>query len=1084
MYRMFLPFFAIVWILFSCQCEESRLEEIAPNFECVNCPSDKIIDFGVVRVNTTKEVDLQIQNTGKNILEFKSVNVVFESGVNSEAFSIVQFTASIAPSQKGVIKLAYFPRRSGVDGGKLILEWYHNKAAGKVKTETYTLRGRGAEVGLDICTGDENGSILKCTSDCENNQKDACLSLDFGSIDPKTSDISKRSVIIKNIGEIPMMQKGITVKQCPPNNNQCVESQMISAYEFTLEPTNTKDITIGSKQSNITSVVYKPMDGGKDIGQIVVITDDELLDEVIISITAVGMAPKLCYEAPFYNFGVVPVNTRSDKIFNIKSCGTKPVKIKSISVKNNPDNEFGYDGTTSQIGEEMVPNEEVGLKLYYIPKNEGLDTGSIIIESDDPSLKEGKAEINLMGTGQNLPSCILKLDPVSLDYGHMAAGQKQLKDFYIYNLGDGACEVTKFEGPSNRDNFRIISMFIQGSSSGVISSIPFSMMPGDRVKVQMEYTAQAEKTCISDKMLIYSNSIDSPYETLYLTGCGGEEPVCKFFVLPENNKLNWGNVPVGKTYTRSVVLENIGTSDCYINTGAFGPNVGKWFKLVRVPTYPLRVPVGTSARFDIWCTPDRSGHAPDKDGNPDSSGTKNFISITTTDPNNSSLTFPMLCNGVSSYLMVTPEPAVFPNATSNCSGPDVTISMYNVGSAPLTVSNIVSNSSEFLISAKPNLPLIIQPGSKSSIKMKFSPQFIGSRESTLMISSDASNLLGGKYELLLIGKGLTDSKVEERFVASTKPKIDILWCIDNSGSMADDQASLAGNFPIFINYAVSLNADYQIGVISSEINEAAKTDSGDYNYPGVLFNKKGTPKIIANNPPQNPTPNYQPVLKTSMEIIEAFRKNALIGECCSDEAEACFEATKKALTSPIIDDPNKNKGFLRDQAKLYLIMVADEDDQSPGTVDYYVDYLKQIKKDATGKLLSLSIVAGLDKDGDINNLPTPMKCPGSSSESAGIRYLDMYKKIGKGIAASICNRNWGPLMSKLGLDVFDTQNEFFLHSRPAENSVEVYVAGKKLDKDTPSGFTYDSVNNSVILGPDVNISEGDEVKVTYNLACY
>ncbi|MGC8928314.1 MAG: choice-of-anchor D domain-containing protein [Myxococcota bacterium] len=1084
MYKIYYGILLVPLLFYACQCEESRFEEITPFYECINCASDKVIDFGAIKVNTTREVELKIKNSGKNNLEFKSITASFKSGTNPDAFNVVQFTPSIAPFSTGSIRLSYFPRKSGSDEGILIVQWYHNKAANQTKSETYILKGKAVEAKIDICTGDEKGNVIKCTSECETNQKDDCLSIDFGEIDPRTSDVSKRSVIVKNPGEIRMIQRGILIKQCPLNNNSCEESQMITAYEFTLDPSNTKEVPLEPKRQSLTNVIYKPQDGGKDSGQIIVTTDDELLDEVIIKINGVGLAPKICFDSPFYDFGVVPVNTRSDRAINIRSCGTKPVKVLSITLNNNSDNEFGYDGTTKPIGGELAVDEEVGLKLYYIPRNEGMDTASIVVESDDPVLKDGKAIISLMGTGQNLPSCILKIDPQSLDYGHMATGQKQLKDFYIYNLGDGACEVTKFEGPTYRDNFRIISMFIQGSSNGAISSIPFSMLPGDRVRVQMEYTAQEEKSCLNDRMIIYSNSIDSPYETLYLTGCGGEEAICKFFILPANKKLIWGNVPVGKTGTRSVVLENIGTSECLISTGAFGPNVGKWFKLVRTPQYPLKVPVGTGARFDIWCTPDKNGFAPDKDGNPDVSGLKNYISITTTDPNNSSLTIPMLCNGVSSYLMVNPDPAIFPDGTADCAGPELSITMYNTGSAPLSISDLKSNSAEFVISSKPNLPIIIQPGNKSSINMKFTPQSTGRRESTLTITTDASNLINGKYELPLIGNGLADGKILERYIASAKPKIDILWCIDNSGSMADDQASLAGNFPLFINYAVNVNANFQIGVISSEINEPAKTDSGDYNYPGVLFNKKGTPKIIANNPPRNPTPNYQPLLSTSLEIIDAFRKNALIGECCSDEAEACFEATKKALSPPIIDDPEQNKGFLRDQAKLYLIMVADEDDQSPGTVDYYADYFKQVKKDATGKLLSLSIVTGLDKDGDINNLPNPMKCPGSSSESAGIRYLDMYKKIGKGIAASICNKNWGPLMSKLGLDVFDTKNEFFLHSRPDENSIEVTAGNKTIPRDPQNGYTYDSSNNSILLGPNVNINEGDEVIIKYNLACY
>lgn len=1070
-------------LLVACQCEESRLEEITPFYECTNCPQDKIIDFGVVRVNTQKEIELKILNSGKNDLEFKAITITFVTGLNSDAFSVVQYSPTISPSTTGIIRLGYFPRKSSSDEARLTVEWYHNKVANIVRSETYTLKGKGAEARLDICTGDESGNITRCTSQCERDQKYGCLSIDFGSADPEKGEHPKRSIIVKNSGEIKMLLKGVSIKQCPLNNNSCEESQMVSAYEFSSEPSKVEDVDIHPSSTSTIYIIYKPLDGGVDNGLIKVDTDDELLDEVFIQIKAVGLAPKLCYDSPFYDFGVVPINTRSDKIFNIRSCGTMPVRIMSVALNNNSDNEFGYDGSTKSTLQEMSPDEVVGLKIYYLPRDEGRDTAQIIIESDDSSLKDGKAEINLMGTGQILPSCILKLDPGSLDYGHMASGQRQLRDVYLYNLGDGACEVTKFEGPQHRDNFKIISMFIEGSFSGTISSIPFSMMPGDRVRIQIEYTAQEEKTCLTDQMIIYSNSANSPYETLYLSGCGGEEPICRLFVLPENKRLNWGNVPLGQTYTRSVVLENVGTAECYINTGAFGPNTGKWFKLVRTPQYPLRVPVGTAARFDIWCTPERTGFAPDKDGNPDSSGSKNFINITTTDSNNPALNLPMICNGISSYLMVNPDPAIFPDGTQNCSSGEITVTMYNTGSAPLSVSGLTSNSTEFLISSAPALPLILQPGSKGILRMRFTPHSSGRKESTLTIASDASNLVNGKYQLPLLGNGLVDETVEEKFVASGRPRIDLLWCIDNSGSMADDQASLAGNFPLFINYAVNLKADFQIGVISSEINEAAKTDSGDYNYPGVLFNKKGTPKIIANNPPLNPTPNYQPVLSTSQEIIDAFRKNALIGECCSDEAEACFEAAKMALSPPIINDPQKNMGFLRDQAKLYIIMVSDEDDQSPGSVDYYADFFKQIKSGATSKLLSLSIVVGLDKDGDINNLPDPMRCPGSSSESAGVRYLNMFKKIGNGIAASICNKNWGPLMSKLGFDVFDTKNQFFLSNSPDESSIEVYVGARKIDKDPQNGYSYDAESNSIIFGPNMNISDGSEVRVIYKLSC-
>ncbi|MCX7959928.1 MAG: hypothetical protein N3B13_12875, partial [Deltaproteobacteria bacterium] len=96
MYKACLGLLIVLFIFSACQCEDSKLEEITPFYECTNCSSNKVIDFGTVKVNTTREIDLNIKNSGKNNLEFKSVTATFTSGTNSEAFSVVQFTPSIS----------------------------------------------------------------------------------------------------------------------------------------------------------------------------------------------------------------------------------------------------------------------------------------------------------------------------------------------------------------------------------------------------------------------------------------------------------------------------------------------------------------------------------------------------------------------------------------------------------------------------------------------------------------------------------------------------------------------------------------------------------------------------------------------------------------------------------------------------------------------------------------------------------------------------------------------------------------------------------------------------------------------------
>lgn len=46
--------------------------------------------------------------------------------------------------------------------------------------------------------------------------------------------------------------------------------------------------------------------------------------------------------------------------------------------------------------------------------------------------------------------------------------------------------------------------------------------------------------------------------------------------------------------------------------------------------------------------------------------------------------------------------------------------------------------------------------------------------------------------------------------------VDILWVVDNSGSMADEQASLATNFNSFIDRFLDQNINFKMGIITTD----------------------------------------------------------------------------------------------------------------------------------------------------------------------------------------------------------------------------------------------------------------------------
>ena len=198
-----------------------------------------------------------------------------------------------------------------------------------------------------------------------------------------------------------------------------------------------------------------------------------------------------------------------------------------------------------------------------------------------------------------------------------------------------------------------------------------------------------------------------------------------------------------------------------------------------------------------------------------------------------------------------------------------------------------------------------------------------------------------------------------------------------------------------------------------------------------------------------------------------------------------MEAVRMALSDPLINDDQANKGFLRRYAKLVIIMMSDEDDQSPGTVDYYVAFLKSLKGPRNNDLLSVSMIAGFDRDGDVKNPPSPQICPGSqSSEAGGVRYLDMFKKIGNGLAFTVCSADWGANLQKLGLDAFATNINYYLSRQADPTTIEVTVNGNSVPNDPVKGYTYDPNTNSIVFGSGAVPPKGAVVEVDYSAQCY
>lgn len=193
-------------------------------------------------------------------------------------------------------------------------------------------------------------------------------------------------------------------------------------------------------------------------------------------------------------------------------------------------------------------------------------------------------------------------------------------------------------------------------------------------------------------------------------------------------------------------------------------------------------------------------------------------------------------------------------------------------------------------------------------------------------------LLGGCPDRTVSAVHPTQGKVEVKDVPAVRRNaIDILFVIDDSGSMKEEQDSLKANFGRFVGVLESLDGglpDVHIGVVTPNLGTTA-IDGSKVPTLGSCTDtggERGELRPLGTGGPRflrdvaraggGRDTNYAGTL------AEAFAQLATVGSNgCGIEQH--LEAMKRAL-----DGNPVNAGFLRPDAYLAVIVIADEDDCS------------------------------------------------------------------------------------------------------------------------------------------------------------
>lgn len=262
----------------------------------------------------------------------------------------------------------------------------------------------------------------------------------------------------------------------------------------------------------------------------------------------------------------------------------------------------------------------------------------------------------------------------------------------------------------------------------------------------------------------------------------------------------------------------------------------------------------------------------------------------------------------------------------------------------------------------------------------------------------------------------------DRLVQLTVPTVDALFVVDNSCSMEEEQALLAGNFPVFLSWFIQSGLDFHIGVVSTDMVDPLES--------GRLRQVQGRRWVDAR----------------TREPESVFAQMTVMG------TDGYWLEKGRAATYTAIQllGETDNLGFVRSDAAMHVTVVSDENDDSgdsPIGREEFIAWLRALRP--SRQMVSFSSIVGpVAGCADIG--------------SPGTEYTDVSAEVG-GVIWPICDPDWTTVLDELGFLAVGLDREFFLSALPFPDTVEVSVElpGGATQVFTAADWQYDPVRNSV-----------------------
>jgi len=745
-------------------------------------------------------------------------------------------------------------------------------------------------------------------------------------------------------------------------------------------------------------VEYTPSDFVDDTGQITITSDDP--DEPTVVVDLVGAhvpAPDIDLQPTVLQFGQVMIGSDLTLSATISNLGTADLELGSLVVMGTTEYTLAVDPS----GEVLAPGGTTNVDVTYAPINAGSDYAQVEIPSNDPD--ENPVYLDL--DGAELPVPDIDVDPLLLDFGYVDINTSSTLTVDVSNVGGAVLDVT---------NVTLAGSTEFGWSA---TALPGTLAVGATTVVYVTYSP-VDETSDSGTLTFHSDDPDEP--TVDVTLVAAPTPMPDIDVDPWT--VDFGDVKVNTGESEWVTITNVGDADLdlYSCVRNGDPN----FTISSNPQGSL-LPPGTSVQMEVSFFPLAE------------TSYTGSIDIASNDPVDPIVTVDLLGNGAVPEIEIDPDYWDFGAVYYGCDDV-VDVAIRSIGSAPLTIQgySYVTMPGQSMVPDTTDLDSYINnswdlpPGDEIIVPIEFVPASLANFDGLLSVNSDAVNLASatGAQE----GEGVEGGHAVDQWVQSGNNQSDVLWVVDNSCSMADEQGYLADDFGYFYSIVNGAGVDYRIATVT--------TDNASF---------QGSTKVI------DPfTPNGQ----------ATFASNCTVGSGGSGTERGLMYGYN-ALTMAI-NGTYPNSGFWRQDAGLQVVFVSDEEDQS-GSWSTYLSYYQGLKADPD--YVTLSAICG-------TNGYVATDCTGAGGSGwAGHGYVDVANATG-GVLASICDSDWSTALTNLAWITVNLEDTFELTYTAISTTIEVYVNGVL----TTTGWSYDANTNSVIFSPAYVPSDGDGIQIQYD----